>query len=148
MSLKDIVSSLHISEISEKIYKDTIKALEIETPIGKLVAVADDNFLYILIKFKSSDKVINSIKSLQKELNFSIVIGSTKIITQLENELAEYFSGKLKSFTIPMKCFGTDFRRVFSDFIKPTLNRTLYILLSLTICITAKLESVEKDSIR
>ncbi|XP_077289751.1 O-6-alkylguanine-DNA alkyltransferase [Arctopsyche grandis] len=111
MSLTEILSNFHISETTEEIYKNTIKASEIETPIGKLIAVADDNFLYILIKLKSPDKVINTFNILQKELSSSIVIGSTKIITQLENELTEYFSGKLKSFTIPMRCLGTDFRQ-------------------------------------
>ncbi len=71
------------------IYSKTIK-----TPIGKLGLYADDTNL-LRITFCAADEKDNS----------------NKILTETEKQLQEYFSGKRREFTIPLKLKGTEFRK-------------------------------------
>ena len=70
----------------------------IDTPIGKLGLYADETHL-IRITFCAAGEKENS----------------NKIIEITETQLREYFSGKRKEFTIPLKLDGTEFRKQVWD---------------------------------
>lgn len=83
----------------------------IESPLGKLISAADDDYIY-LITFEDSKNLEKMFKLLQKEFSCSYVDGKNKVLQQLEEELLSYFKGKLRKFTIPMKMIGSDFQKV------------------------------------
>jgi O-6-methylguanine DNA methyltransferase len=81
----------------------------IDTPIGQLLAIADDNHLYLL-KFADQSDLADSRSLLSKALNTEIKQGGNPIIEQLEKELHAYFAGELEEFQTPIHLLGTDFQ--------------------------------------
>ena len=88
---------------SKHLYLQTINS-----PLGKLVTIADDGFLY------SSSFLVNVsdtfLNKLRQYLQANIIISSNDILDKTKYELELYFSQKLKTFTIPTKTFGTEFQ--------------------------------------
>jgi O6-methylguanine-DNA--protein-cysteine methyltransferase len=74
----------------------------IETPLGKMLAVADDNFLYQLSFYQETNK------TLPKQTQYL----SNSIIILLKKELDLYFCGSLQCFSVPIKQIGTDFEKL------------------------------------
>lgn len=70
----------------------------LESPLGNIVAIADERQLH---RLEFEDPL---------EKDEGIALGHTKIIEQVERELAEYFQGKLKKFTVPLCWQGTPFQ--------------------------------------
>jgi len=71
-----------------------IKA-NINTPIGTLTAIADDQSLCKLLFIEQCPAKIE--------------FGENQIILRLKQELDDYFNGKLRKFTIPIKQNGSEF---------------------------------------
>lgn len=111
MSQKNTLSSICIAESDIKSSKNILNTIKIDTPLGEMVAVSDEEFLYILC-LGEREKMFKTIQLLKKKLNSELVMRKSKILSQLEKELNEYFDGKLKEFTIPIKFIGTDFQKV------------------------------------
>jgi len=65
----------------------------VQTPIGLLKITADEKFIYSVEETKTIGD-----------------INSNKIITNLKQELAEYFSGRRKIFDTPIKLVGSEFQ--------------------------------------
>lgn len=82
-----------------------------ESPVGKVITAADDDFLYILT-FEDSKNFEKSFESLAKELSCKIIENENKVLKKFKEELSDYFGGKLKNFTVPIKTFGSDFQKV------------------------------------
>lgn len=68
----------------------------IHTPIGKMIAAADENAILSLDFTPESVLVQNS---------------DTPLLIRLEEELREYFEGKRKIFTLPLAPDGTPFQK-------------------------------------
>ena len=68
----------------------------IDTPIGKIVATADDKAIMSLDFLDEVPRIINS---------------NNPLLLQLEKELVEYFSGTRKLFTLPLNPQGTPFQK-------------------------------------
>lgn len=68
----------------------------IHTPIGKMIAAADENAITSLDFTNESELIQNS---------------DTPLLLQLEKELHEYFAGKRKVFTLPLSVQGTPFQK-------------------------------------
>jgi AraC family transcriptional regulator of adaptative response/methylated-DNA-[protein]-cysteine methyltransferase len=81
----------------------------LQTPFGSMIAVADDNFLYLL-QFTDSSLLAKQLDRIQKSYNTPIVQGSNTLIKKVEEELALYYSGTLKNFTIRLSVHGTEFQ--------------------------------------
>ena len=82
----------------------------IESPLGAILALADDDGLYV---FDWVDRrgLEREIVRLRAKTKFVIVPGSHRVLDQATLEIAEYFEGKRKSFTLPLAPRGTDFQR-------------------------------------
>lgn len=81
-----------------------LKTSQIDTPLGPMVAIADDEVLYLL---DFADR-----KGLEKKkMKFSTVPGKSKPIQQIEAELEGYFSGKIHEFKTPLFPMGTPFQK-------------------------------------
>ena len=89
--------------------KEPLKTAEISTPLGPMVAVGDESFLY-LVDFASL-KIERAIQRLQKRANSTMLKGSTLSITSIKEELDQYFQGKLQTFKTPLFDFGTPFQK-------------------------------------
>lgn len=108
--IKSIISKLS-TEFSCVVNVDTFN-----TPIGKVIAAADDDNLYIL-SFEDSKNLEKKFETLFSQLKCKFVESKNKLIEKIEEEFSQYFKGNLKKFSVPVKFFGTEFQNVISFFL-------------------------------
>ena len=84
-------------------------AERIETPLGMMVAIADDEGLRLL-EFADRRALEREIGILRQRLRASVVPGEHKFLTQVREELAEYFAGKRLDFSVPLAPVGSEFQ--------------------------------------
>ena len=87
-----------------------IKAKWMDTPLGPMVAMADDAGLYLL-EFTQRRGLEREVERLRKRLGAAIVPGTCEVLEGLGVELAEYFEGARKIFETPLHLGGTPFQR-------------------------------------
>lgn len=85
-----------------------ITTTEISTPLGPMLAGATAKGICIL-EFINRIRLEKEILDLQKLLNAVMQPGQNPHLDQLENELAEYFEGKRKVFSVPLHAPGNEF---------------------------------------
>ena len=84
----------------------------IDTPLGKMIAIADDSALYFL-DFVEGGK--DQLSQFKKTVKAPIVEGHSSVIALLETELDQYFKGTLQRFTVPVAFQGTPFQTAAWD---------------------------------
>ncbi|WP_128894830.1 bifunctional transcriptional activator/DNA repair enzyme AdaA [Longirhabdus pacifica] len=92
---------------------DNVKILYanwIDTKLGPMVSIADEDFLYLL-EFVDRRGLEKEVERMRNRLKAAIIPGKTSISIQIENELQQYFDKKLKKFETPLKCYGSDFQK-------------------------------------
>ena len=82
----------------------------IETPMGRMIAIADETALFLL-EFTDRKNMRRQFDRLRKVQNRAVLPGRTKITQQIEAELDAYFAGTLSEFKTPLSTSGTDFQR-------------------------------------
>ncbi|KAM3965301.1 methylated-DNA--protein-cysteine methyltransferase-like [Aphomia sociella] len=82
----------------------------IETPIGKVIAAGDDDFLY-MISFEDSKNLEKKLQILSENYSCNFVEGTNKVLEKFKYEFSEYFEGNLKNFTLPLKTVGSEFQK-------------------------------------
>ncbi len=82
---------------------------KIDTPIGSMIAVADDAALYLL-EFENRVAVRGELRHLQRDFG-SIGQGSNPVLEMLRAQLDDYFAGESAAFRIPTIQHGTAFER-------------------------------------
>jgi len=82
----------------------------IETPMGRMITIADDHALYLL-EFTNRKNMRRQFDRLRKVQNRAVLPGRTKITDSIEAELETYFKGHLLKFETPLTISGTDFQR-------------------------------------
>ena len=87
-----------------------LKAEWIDTLLGPMVAMADDDGLYLL-EFTDRRGLEREVERLRKRLKAAIVPGRTDVIDSIETELRAYFEGTLQAFETPLTLSGTDFQK-------------------------------------
>jgi AraC family transcriptional regulator, regulatory protein of adaptative response / methylated-DNA-[protein]-cysteine methyltransferase len=90
----------------------------IESPLGAILALADDSGLHV---FDWVDRrgLEREIIRLRARTHFAIVPGTHPVLDQAEREINEYFAGQRKLFTAPLAPRGTDFqRRVWNELLQ------------------------------
>ena len=97
-----------VSPIKSK-QQNVIDLTRIETPLGTMFACAVEEGI-CLLEFSDRKMLETQFKSLAKRLNGTIIQGTNKHFNLLKKELAEYFDGKLKEFTVPLFSPGTEFQ--------------------------------------
>ena len=83
--------------------------LRMETPLGAMVAIADDSAMYLL-EFADRPMLATQMKTLQKRYGCSVVPGVNEVFLLLERELSDYFAGSLREFSVPLDARGTEFQ--------------------------------------
>ena len=87
----------------------TLKKTTIDTPLGAVVTLADDQSLYLL-EFADSKNLVRKIRQIEKQ-DYAVVSGSTVITERLEQELASYFKGTSREFNTPLRFSGSVFQQ-------------------------------------
>jgi AraC family transcriptional regulator of adaptative response/methylated-DNA-[protein]-cysteine methyltransferase len=81
----------------------------IDTPLGTMVAVADDKGLRLL-EFADRRATERELSILRRRLRTNIVPGEHRYLDAIRSQLADYFSGKKLGFDIPVAPVGSDFQ--------------------------------------
>lgn len=101
-----------------------LKAAWLDTKFGPMVAIADEEVLYLL-EFVDRRGLEREIERLRQRLKAAILPGTTKPIQSIEQELAQYFEGTLKDFKTPFRCLGSPFQqRVWEELQKIPYGKT------------------------
>ena len=82
----------------------------IQTPMGRMIAIADGGALYLL-EFTDRKNMRRQFDRLRRLHKRAILPGRTPITEQIENELRKYFKEQLAHFETPLATSGTAFQR-------------------------------------
>lgn len=82
----------------------------IDTPLGPMLAIVDEEFLYLL-EFIDRRGLAREIDRLRKSLKIGILLGRTPITDQIEKELADYFNRTSSVFRTPFFLLGSPFQK-------------------------------------
>lgn len=94
-----------------KLVKDALlKADWIDTPLGAMIAVSDNNALHLL-EFADRKALPTELKKLVKTVKGNIGIGRFAPTDQVEEELKQFFAGKSDQFTVPLALHGSVFTK-------------------------------------
>ena len=92
-------------------------AERIETPLGTMVAVADDAGLRLL-EFTDRRALERELGILRQRLKTNVVPGEHPHLDALRAQLAAYFAGKNLEFDVPLAPVGSDFQRRTWDLLR------------------------------
>ena len=102
----------------------SLKADWMDTPIGPMIAIGDDQALYFL-RFVNSDDKEKEIKRVQEKTKFTSVYGKNRIIESIKQEISLYFKGSLQDFQTPIKMMGSSFQeKIWLELKKIPLGQT------------------------
>ncbi|MCL6705693.1 methylated-DNA--[protein]-cysteine S-methyltransferase [Pseudomonas sp. R2.Fl] len=94
------------------------------SPLGDLLAVADESHLHVLSFFDREDKA-NILSGLSRSLGDVIVDEPNDVTRQIGAELGDYFSGKSADFKTPLAPAGSAFEKaVWAELLKVPLAET------------------------
>lgn len=91
-------------------HTQALKASWIDTPLGPMLTVANEERLYLL-EFVDRRGLEKEIQSLRKKTKLPIIPGKPHPAIQIEEELKEYFSGKIQEFKTPLLLIGSPFQK-------------------------------------
>src|SRR5947208_5561321 len=89
--------------------RSPLLAERIDTPLGVMIAVADDQGLRLL-EFIDRRATERELSTLRKRLGTNVVPGEHRHLTATRQQLGEYFSGKKLEFDIPLAPVGSPFQ--------------------------------------
>lgn len=87
-----------------------LKASWLDTVLGPMLAIANDESLYLL-EFVDRRGLENEVEKLRKRTKSAIIPGSTEPIISIQSELKLYFDGTLKEFKTPVALLGSPFQK-------------------------------------
>ena len=87
-----------------------IKIINIETPIGEMVAGATDEGI-CLLEFSDRRMLTTEYKDLTRLLKTKMEDGENEHLKQLKKQLKEYFNGNRKEFSVPLVTPGSEFQK-------------------------------------
>ena len=86
----------------------------VESPVSPLLLAATDAGL-VALEFVGRTDLSGQMDDLRQSLGMPVVPGDHPLLTRAEKELAEYFAGERRDFTVPLAPVGTDFQRTVWD---------------------------------
>jgi len=87
-----------------------LKSKWIDTPLGPMIAIADDTSLYLL-EFSERRGLEKELQKLYAKIQPTIEPGETPALSLIEKELKLYFEGSLKTFQSSFYLMGTPFQK-------------------------------------
>lgn len=102
----------------------TLTLAWLDTPLGAMVAGADEAHLYLL-EFIDRRMLGTQLEVLQRHLKCGFEPGMNPVLEQTQRELSEYFDGKRQAFAVPMATPGSAFQhRVWKELIEIPYGKT------------------------
>jgi AraC family transcriptional regulator of adaptative response/methylated-DNA-[protein]-cysteine methyltransferase len=89
---------------------DALKAAWIDTPLGPMIAIANEQALYLL-EFLDRKNLECEVERLVKKTKSAIIPGHTPPLQSIEAELKNYFEGTLIEFKTPIFLMGSSFQK-------------------------------------
>ncbi|MCB2376878.1 methylated-DNA--[protein]-cysteine S-methyltransferase [Hymenobacter sp. BT635] len=90
--------------------QQVINLTRLETPLGTMLACATRQGI-CLLEFTDRRMLETELKDLARRLNATIVQSENPHFAQLRAELAEYFAGRRRQFSVPLHTPGTAFQQ-------------------------------------
>lgn len=88
---------------------DFVRIAWIETPLGPMVAGATSKGI-CLLEFTDRRMLEAQLDALSRRFSLALAPGENALLARLRRELALYFAGRLKKFTVPLEYPGTEFQ--------------------------------------
>lgn len=82
----------------------------LESPLGPMTAAANPSGV-CLLEFGRPRRLAHELAALQRHFRCAILPGDNDHLRRLRGELAEYFAGRRRSFTVPVQMPGTAFQQ-------------------------------------
>lgn len=92
-------------------------AARIDTPLGAMLAVADDEGMRLL-EFTDRRALERELTILRRRLRTSVVPGEHPHLDTIRAQVADYFSGKNLEFDLPLAPVGSEFERRTWDLLR------------------------------
>jgi len=104
---------------------NVLKAKWLDTPLGPMLAIADDTSLHLL-EFVERRGLEREIERLRISARAVILPDDSPVFGQIEAELKQYFGTGLPVFKTPVTLYGTPFQRlVWSELLKIPAGETI-----------------------
>ncbi|HOO16092.1 MAG TPA: methylated-DNA--[protein]-cysteine S-methyltransferase [Phycisphaerae bacterium] len=104
---------------------DTLVSSRLESPVGYLEVAANSEGI-CLLEFEDRRALPTQWKVLARRFGTPVVPGRNEHIERLADELARYFAGELREFTVPLVIRGTPFQeRVWRRLLQIPFGETL-----------------------
>jgi AraC family transcriptional regulator of adaptative response/methylated-DNA-[protein]-cysteine methyltransferase len=104
---------------------EAITVAWIESPLGPLIAGATDRHI-VLLEFTERRMLDAQFAALRRHFSLPIIPGASPLLSQCKRQLNEYFSGKRKKFTLPVRFPGTPFQqRVWKGLLRIPYGRSI-----------------------
>lgn len=87
-----------------------LRADWIDTPLGGMIAIADDRALHLL-EFIDRKSLPEGLRKLSGMVGGRIGLGRSAVTDQTETDLDAYFTGRNPRFSVPVQLHGTEFQR-------------------------------------
>ncbi|ALC82899.1 MULTISPECIES: bifunctional transcriptional activator/DNA repair enzyme AdaA [Bacillus] len=87
-----------------------LKASWLDTKLGPMIAIADEEFLFLL-EFVDRRGLEREVERLREKTKSAIIPGRTQPINLIEKELTQYFNGELREFKTPLALLGSPFQK-------------------------------------
>lgn len=87
-----------------------LKSSWIDTPLGPMLAIGDEEKLYLL-EFVERRGLEKEIERLRRKFKAALIPSSTNSIDSIAKELDRYFLGELKEFKTPTYLVGSEFQK-------------------------------------
>jgi len=91
-------------------HSNILKASWLDTKLGPMIAIANDEALYLL-EFVDRTGLERAVERLRAKTKSAIVPGHTQAISSIEKELKLYFDCKLIEFKTPLFLLGSPFQK-------------------------------------
>ncbi len=113
-----------LGAVPTKLEQKILKASWLDTPLGPMLAIADERALYLL-EFVERRGLERDIERVRQKAKVAIIPGVTDHIQSIEKELRYYFDGKLSEFKTPLFLLGSDFQKqVWAELKKIPFGKT------------------------
>lgn len=89
---------------------EVILTQTILTPLGEMLAAAHPRGI-CLLEFSDLQRLDSQLAGIRRMLDLPIQAGDSPLLEQLAEELAAFYSGSLRQFTVPLHFPGTDFQQ-------------------------------------
>lgn len=87
-----------------------LKQLIFSTPLGDMLAVANDDYLFLL-EFTDNENLEKDIQQVTSSLGAEIEEGENLPLKQIRAEIEDYFRHPFATFKTPIQFIGTDFQK-------------------------------------